>query len=289
MHYPKPHFPLRPPERWFRYYQSIARGQIEPLPLEALSTHPPVHRLAWSNYLGYGATQEDLDRSLAAYAGCVSYVDECIGHLLSSVEHLGLADDTLIVYSADHGEMAGAHGLWHKQLFYEESVRIPLVVRGPDVPQGEAQNTLVSLIDIFPTLCDLAGQPIPEETAGVSLLPMMRGSQPTADRTIFSEIAWREDWQGCMVRQGNWKYCWYLDGAAELYDLAKDPCENHNLAEAPVATATRDELHKRLVEFWRPDEQEERRTTLPRLKDNKGQYVAMQYCLRDGTWADAWP
>lgn len=109
------------------------------------------------------------------------------------------------------------------------------------------------------------------------------------ERAIFSEIAWRPDWQGCMVRWRNWKYCWYPNGDAELYDLSSDPGENVSLATDASASSVRDALHERLVAFWEPDHLEERRNTLPRLKENKGDHVAMQYVLCDGTWVDAWP
>ena len=88
-------------------------------------------------YLGYGASQDDLDRTLAGYAGNVGYLDECIGHLLESIDHLGYAEDTFVIYTSDHGEMAGAHDLWHKQMFYEESARVPFLLRGPGVPRGK--------------------------------------------------------------------------------------------------------------------------------------------------------
>jgi arylsulfatase A-like enzyme len=147
----------------------------------------------------------------------------------------------------------------------------------------------VSLVDVYPTFCDLAGREAPAEAAGISLMPAVRGERLPPDREVFSEIAWRPDWQGCMVRREIWKYCWYLDGAAELYDLEADPGEHSNLADDAAARAIRDDLHRRLVEFWRPDEQNGRRQALPRLSDNKGAHVAMQYCLPDGAWVDAWP
>ena len=287
--YPKPHFPLRPPKRWFDFYEETARGQIRLSTADDLHDRPPVHRLAWENYLAYGATQEEIDRALAAYAGNVSYVDECIGHMLESLDHLGFADDTLVIYSADHGEMAGAHGLWHKQLFYEESVRVPLIFAGPGVPEGETRSDLASLLDIYPTFCEVAGLPGPERAAGRSLIPVLRGEELPHDRTVFSEIAWQPDWQGCMIRRQHWKYCWYLDGAAELYNLEADPEENVNLAADDQHEVIRDDLHRRLVAFWQPDKQKERRESLDRLTSNKGVHVAMQYCLGDGSWVDAWP
>ena len=288
--YPRPHFPYQPPARWFNDYRDWARGRLQPRSQEDMAGRHPVDRLHWEHYLSYGASQDDLDRALAGYAGNVSYLDECIRHLLESIDHLGYADDTYVIYSSDHGEMAGAHGLWHKQMFYEESARVPLLVRGPGIAPGMRCQSLASLVDLFPTFCDLAGVAIPGHCAGESLVPFLREpSQVRNERCVFSEIAWRKGHEGAMVRKGPWKYCRFLEGEPLLFNLEMDENESVNLAGAAEHRPVREELDAVLMEFWKPEELETRRNSLPQV-GNKGSYpVAMQYCLPDGTWVDAWP
>lgn len=288
--YPKPHFPYQPPVRWFERYKECVKGRAHILTEEEIRGRLPVHQEHWKHYLGYGPAQDEMDRALAGYAGNVSYMDENIGRLLDSVKHLGYMDNTVIIYSSDHGEMAGAHGLWHKQMFYEESARIPLIFAGPGIGRSEKRHNVVSLIDIFPTLCALAGFPIPNHCAGKSLVPFL--SMPgdlDNNRMIFSEIAWRPECQGAMARYGPWKYCWYIDGTDELYNLEKDPGEINNRVNDTNIADIRDKLQKSLLEFWQPGNLKQRLQALPKVL-GKGEYaVAMQYCLPGGAWVDAWP
>lgn len=290
VHYPRPHFPYQPPERWFRHYREWARGRLHPRSREEMAGRHPIDQTHWEHYLGYGASQDDLDRTLAGYAGNVSYMDECIGQLLKSIDHLGYAEDTYVIYSSDHGEMAGAHDLWHKQMFYEESARIPFIVRGPGVAKEARCRSLVSLVDLFPTFCDLAGVAIPGHCAGESLVPFLREpSQVRKERSVFSEIAWRPGHEGAMVRKGPWKYCRYLEGEPVLFNLEQDENESVNLAGDEEYERVREELDDLLLEFWKPDELETRRNSLPQVRNKGAHPVAMQYCLADGTWVDAWP
>lgn len=289
VHYPKPHFPWQPPARWFEAYRDVTRGVVRAPTADEMKDRLPAHRKAWEVYQGYGPTQDEVDRTLAGYCGNVSYMDECLGHLLASVEHLGYGDDTLIVYSTDHGEMAGAHGLWHKQLFYEESARVPLIFAGPGAVRGETRDQLSSLIDLFPTFCDIAGLPTPDHCVGRSLHPLLERSGEWPERTVFSDIAWGQ-WDGCMARRGPWKYCWYPIGGEELYDLSADPNEDRNLEGEPRVADIQAELKHELMDFWRPEELEARKKSLPRVRGKGNAHdVALQHCLPDGTWADAWP
>ena len=290
VHYPRPHFPYQPPARWFNCIREWARGRLRPVSREEMQGRHLVDRIHWEYYLGYGASQDDLDRTLAGYAGNVGYLDECIGHLLESIDHLGYAEDTFVIYTSDHGEMAGAHDLWHKQMFYEESARVPFLLRGPGVPRGKRCRSPVSLVDCFPTICDLAGIAIPDHCAGESLVPLLEvPSRVQDDRCVFSEIAWRDGHAGAMVRKGPWKYCRFEEGEPILYNLDEDPNEMENLSAISEHSLVRKELEAILLEFWQPEELERRRHLLPKVR-NKGAYpVAMQYCSPGGSWVDAWP
>jgi len=289
VHYPRPHFPFVPPRRWSDRYDGRVHCPLSTR--EDFSDRPKYHLASWEIYQGYGATQEDLDRGLAGYAGNVSFVDECIGRLLDSVEHLGFAHDTVAIYSADHGEMAGAHGLWHKQLFYEESARVPLIFAGAGVETGGVRSDLVGLIDIFPTLCDLASAPIPDHCTGVSLKALLAGSVELDERTMFSEINWQPGRlpAGCMLRRGRWKYIWYTDEGEELYDLEADPHEDENVIHRPDLAHLHERLRRDLRSFWKPEELEKRIASVGRWRSKGAHPVAMQWCLPDGSWVDAWP
>jgi choline-sulfatase len=106
---------------------------------------------------------------------------------------------------------------------------------------------------------------------------------------VFSEIAWSDEIAGCMVRTGDWKYCYYIDGSEELYNLILDPDEVRNLARQKDKSDIKKTLRSAVMEFWQPDELEYRRNRLGKCPDKNLQGVASQYCLPDGTWADAWP
>jgi choline-sulfatase len=250
----------------------------------------PVHQASWERYLGFGATQADMDRGLAGYSGSVSYLDEMIGHLVASLKHMGYGEDTLIIYSSDHGDMAGAHGLWHKQLFYEESGRVPLLFSGPGVAQGEERDHIVSLVDMFPTLCEAAGLAIPDHCDGLSLAPLLQEPGELADRSVFSEIVYDKDsWRGCMLRRGPWKYCWYVGDHEELFNLDTDPGEDSNLVGNSKFQDVRNELREELLEWWDPDDIDRRVGLLPTTNKEDKHFMPFQNVLSDGQWVDAWP
>ena len=290
VHYSKPHFPWQCPERWFEKYREVAKGRLRVFSEEEMADRLPIHQTAWQHYLGFGATQEDLDRGLAGYSGSVSYLDEMIGHLVDSLEYLGYLEDTLIVYSSDHGDMAGAHGLWHKQLFYEESARVPLIFSGPGVAEGETRDQVVSLVDLFPTFCDLAKVEIPDHCDGVSLVPLLDGKGELPDRLVFSEIVFQgEHWRGCMARWKQWKYCWYVGDHEELYNLVDDPGEEVNLAGLEDVQEVHQRLRSELLDWWQPDELDKRIQSLPMATKADNHFWPFQHVLPGDRWVDAWP
>ena len=290
VHYPKPHFPWQPPRRWFEAYREIARGQVRTYSEAEMQDRLPVHQTAWNHYLGFGATQEDLDRGLAGYAGNVSYLDEMIGHLMASMEYMGYLKDTLIIYASDHGDMAGAHGLWHKQLFYEESARVPLIFSGPGVAEGERRDPVVSLVDLFPTLCDVAGLEIPNHCDGLSLAPLLEAPGELPDRLVFSEIVFQgPHWRGAMVRHGPWKYCWYVGDQEELYHLDEDPLEDVNLVGDPDVGPVQQRLREALLDWWQPDDLERRIQLLPKTTKEDRHFWPFQHVLPENRWVDAYP
>lgn len=177
-------------------------------------------------------------RAVASYYGLISFCDALIGRLLQAIAESPLAENTVVIYVSDHGEMAGHHGIWQKQCFYEPAVRVPMILRVPGAPAGLRVEAGTSLMDLLPTLLEIAGQP-PPPTPGRSLLPAVRGEH-FEDQPIFSEYhTVGSATAGYMVRLGRWKYIHYVDLPEQLFDLQDDPDEICDRAGDPTC---RDEL-----------------------------------------------
>lgn len=159
------------------------------------------------------------------YFANVSLIDEQIGKMLAALEGRGQLDRTLIMFTSDHGDALGDHGLPYKSFFYDCMARVPLIVRGPGVVAGGRCRSLVSLLDLVPTLYRAAGVAAPTTLEGVDLTGVLADPSGTAREVVFSEIMGR-----VMVRDEHFKYAHYVDGDAELYDLGNDPDECRNLA-----------------------------------------------------------
>jgi arylsulfatase A-like enzyme len=174
---------------------------------------------------------------LADYYALIAYVDEQVGRVLDALDESGHADNTLVVFFADHGLAVGQHGLMGKQNLYDHSLRVPLIFRGPGVPQNQQAHTLCALADIFPTLCELTGHPIPPTVEGRSLAPALR--DPSA--SIRDVLKFRYKHLQRAVRQGDFKRIDYSVGGTsttQLFNLAEDPFETRNLAEDPAHRKT---------------------------------------------------
>jgi choline-sulfatase len=295
LHYDKPHFPINPPAEFFNRY----RDQVK-LPErwfgddrdEYLSKQVPLVQTNFKNEGYYHADKEDHLKTLAAYYGCVEWVDQNIGQVLEVLEYLGLADNTIVIYTSDHGEMGTEHGSWQKMVFFEASVRVPLLIRWPGNIKPQQTDLLTGLLDLFPTLCEAAGLEIPESCEGIHLLPSLSGSQTPERDHIFSETVLLKQprMAGCMIRQGNWKFNYYLDESSELYDLAADPDETENLTANGNHAETVKELKEKVLDFWHPEEQLNRYNSTPRMPREKHFYpYSNQFMLGNGTIADAQP
>jgi arylsulfatase A-like enzyme len=199
-------------------------------------------------------------RWLAAYYACVSQMDAAAGQVLDTLDALGLADRTLVLYTSDHGEMAGEHGLHQKFVFYEGSARVPLLMRCPWLaPAGTASRTPVDLADLVPTCLDVCDLPFPDPTGphaleGTSLAPLLQQPERTAPHGkgfAFSEMAYSPG-PAYMIRRGRWKYVHYTGtNERQLFDLDADPGEVHDLAGTPAAAPIEADLRRRLL-HWLP-------------------------------------
>jgi len=294
VHFDKPHFPINPPPAYFENY----RERVTPASSSegSAGTLPPFLQKAVERYgmtHHYGRNPELHQRALAAYYGCVEWIDNAIGRLLEVLDYLGLAENTIVIYTTDHGEMGTEHGLWQKTAFFEASARVPLLVRWPGrFAAGSRRREVVGLIDLFPTLCEAAGVRTPDTCEGVSLMPLLTDEGTITRDAIFSEsvVLGEPEHAGCMIRTDKWKYNLYLDGFEELYDLEADPGELRNVAGLPQHTAVRDELRQRVEEFWRPGEQLQRFHRTPSVAHEKHFYpYSNQFLSGDGIVVDARP
>ncbi len=267
-----PHCPFICPPDLFEYYMDVL-----PLPAKIAAGNVPQQILnRQQSDQPRDITEDHIRRARAGYWGLVQWVDEQIGLVLNALEQTGHADEFLILYTSDHGEMAGERGLWQKTCFYEESVRVPTIVAGAGIEAGRSINANTSHLDILPTMAGLAGLPVPESAYGVDLSPVLRGrSALDQNRIIFSEYfegGQKNDpigtqVNGVMAKKGQLKWIDYCDGDSELFDLSNDAAESHNLSGSPNYASVQSELEeaiRSLPEPWRVHRPGWRMTQRPR-------------------------
>lgn len=175
-------------------------------------------------------TPEETRRHIAEYYAMITHLDAQIGRVLVALQQSGQADNTLIVLAGDNGLALGQHGLMGKQNLYDHSVRVPLVISGPGVPQGQRNEAYTYLIDIYPTLCDLVGLDIPDTVEGLSLVPSLQDPGRSVRDSLY--CAYRQFQRS--VRDARFKLIEYRVGGhrtTQLFDLQADPWERNNLAD----------------------------------------------------------
>jgi len=247
-----PHDPYDPPEEMADLYYDA------PIPApvgspDELIHKPPAQRGRGKNSLDNSmfrldlsqATSEHYRRWRAHYYANITLVDEGIGKILTALEANGLLDETMIIFTSDHGDALGDHGLPFKNFFYDSMVHVPLIIRGPDVPQGERCPALVSSLDLVPFFYHLCEIDPPVTLPGQNLSTLINDPQATIREVVFSETLGR-----AMVQTRGHKYAHYTDGSAELYDLTADPHEITNLAGDPHYAETELRLKGLLLEHW---------------------------------------
>jgi choline-sulfatase len=197
---------------------------------------------------------EKARRHIAYYYANLAQMDDNAGKVLRALRDLNLENDTIVLYTSDHGEMLGEHKLWQKFVFYESSVRIPLLVRVPGMPAGGVSRTLVSNVDLAATLGELTGLHMPGKTDGHSYVQDLNTPSTTRDTTVFSEYNLGNPRAKYMIRRGDWKYNYYTHDIAELYNLREDRDEMHNLAALPQYKSKVEELKSRMFAWYQPPE-----------------------------------
>ena len=281
-----PHDPRWAPDDLLAHYGADNQGpqgapseQAPPLPVNYLPAHPFHHGHPGLrdevNVQGVLRRRDEatIRNELGRQFACNENIDQQIGRVLARLEEMGELDDTIVVYTADHGMAIGRHGLQGKQNLYEHTWRVPMIVKGPGVPAGARVRGNVYLLDLLPTLCDYAGIAPPQTVEGVSMRPVLSGDRDVSRDVLYGVYAGGTKPGMRCVRKGDWKLIQYdvLDGSVrktQLFHLGDNPdelLEQHavdvvqaltgnkpqrdqvNLADDPRYTAQRQELEALLL------------------------------------------
>jgi choline-sulfatase len=255
--------PHDPWELRARYWDLYDRSEVElpavpPIPLDDADPHS--RRLREMCGVDAAALSDEQVRAARhAYHAAVSYLDERVGEVLGALGEAGLDDDTIVVFTADHGEMLGERGLWFKMSFFEQSARVPLFVRRPGGAVGRRVAEAVSLLDLGPTLLELAGAPPLGAVDGESLVPLMDAGAGRRSAAVVGEyLAEGVNAPAVMVRRGQHKLIHCPGDPDQLYDLAEDPAELVNLAGVPKHAELLGELREEVARRWDLDDLERR-------------------------------
>lgn len=260
------HTPLLAPKKYVDLYDP-ATMELSPAQPDQDIGVPAVARRMGRNYdvfnglyPQFAQTPEREREALAAYYACATFVDAQIGLVLDGLEKAGLAENTIVVFFSDHGFQLGEHGMWSKFSLFEQSTRVPLIVRLPGAAgNGRVSDAMVELVDVLPTLAEWWGLPRDARWEGDSFASLVQQPAQPWKEAVFSSIP--INGLGRMVRTPSWRYSeWRKDKslpgqsapvARELYDLRKDPFEQINLADDQAHAAQAAEMAGRLQAGWR--------------------------------------
>ncbi len=255
-----PHSPFVTTQHYWDLYRhdEIDLPTVAPISIDEMDAMS-----RWLHYAHAGdlhtVTDEHVRNARHAYYGMCSYIDDKVGQLLQTLHETGLAENTVVVFTADHGEMLGERGMWFKQCFYEWSVRVPLVFHFPKLLAPRRVSELVSLVDLLPTFTDLASAGHPPEAVspldGASLVELATGDAVTDWReTVISEYTGEGVVAPCrMIRRDRYKYIYTHGHPPLLYDLETDPTECDNLAEQAQFASLVADLQAAVLEDWDPE------------------------------------
>jgi arylsulfatase A-like enzyme len=234
------------PRLWPPGYEKTYDPAKIPLPKDFRGEHPFDHGNARGRdevLLPFPRMADDVRQELAAYYATISHMDEQIGRILKSLDDAGQRDNTLVIFTSDHGLAIGSHGLVGKQNMYEHTIGVPLIFAGPGISAGKRVDAQCYLRDLFPTVCELVGIPAPA-VDGNSLVPVLRSEQAEVHPFI---VGYFQDSQR-MIRAGSWKLIWYPKIERwQLFDLAADPSELTDLASDPSQQQRRARLRDKLM------------------------------------------
>jgi choline-sulfatase len=267
--YASPHPPFQVPQRFWDKYPL---DQV-PMPVQWRKAdqpqHPATQYLSWMNSFSDEFEEDFVRRVIAGYCGLISVVDEHVGTVMSAVERLGLSGSTRVLYTSDHGEAAGHHGIMGKGNHYEHALNVPLLLSGPGVPAGSVSEQITSHVDLFPTIAEALGTEMMAEDAtlpGVSLWSAITGEQKD-DRHAFAEFhAMGALNAGFSLREGNHKLIYHVGMPRQLFDVVNDPLEENDLMAGAGFTNLADQLEAKLRRIVDPEAVEEQAKADQRAK-----------------------
>ncbi|MEM7144667.1 MAG: sulfatase [Verrucomicrobiota bacterium] len=251
----KPHTPMLCPQKYIDLYD---RGAIElsPATVDADINVPALARRKDQDHVTFRFLESE-KMTYIAYLACTSFMDAQLGYVLDALEESGLANNTVVIFVSDHGFQLGEHGLWCKNVLFDQTVRVPFLIRIPGLEtNGTQTDALVELVDLYPTICDLLDIPPPHnKLEGTSLLPLLADPKRKWKKAAFTELRLGQN-TARTARTATHRYStWHNpEGkllATELYDLRTDPLEQHNLAGDPDHRKSENKMAAILKNNWK--------------------------------------
>jgi choline-sulfatase len=250
----KPHNPFTPAKRFAEMFKpeemklspTWGKAELDSVPRQVR------HEIKSSHYTPELLEPAEAQKRMAYYYGSLAQMDDCAGKILRALKRLGLDENTIVVYTSDHGEMLGDLGLWNKFQFYEGSCGVPFMVRLPGGAPAQCDVPL-SLVSLRATLAELCHVPMDGPSDGKSFASLVRDPKSNFDYgPVFSEFSILNNNAKYMIRDGQLKYTYWVNDVPELYDLSADPDELHNLAGRPEYAGKVKELHEKLFAWYTP-------------------------------------
>ena len=244
-----PHHPYAPIPKYAAMYD---RDSME---LPPNYSHEKLSKWCNSKYKPSNMTNEEVKKMRAYYFGFCTQVDAEIGRLLKGLEDLGMAENTIVIFVSDHGDMLGEHGRFYKGVMYEASARVPFMIRWPGMNNPREESTPVMHADLVPTILNAAGIDIPTNLPGRDLRPLLNASGKWPERTIYSEY-FANSASHLMVRRGPYKliasapYGKWTEFQYQLFNVEEDPWECNDLTEDPAQNNIFKDLHAELITIW---------------------------------------
>ena len=249
----KPHLPFNAPKKYWDLYSRdqvpLAKNPFMPENAPEQAWHNFGELRAYTNIPSDKVLSDSLSRKLVhGYYACVSYTDAIVGWVLNTLEETGLDDNTIVVLWGDHGWSLGGHTLWCKHSCFHNALRVPIIIKDPTKPMGQKSSSFASLLDLYPTLCEMAGLPIPAHVEGKSLVPILENPENQVQPVIFTR--WK---RGESIRTDTHLYTRYFSPEGNpvsqmLYDHITDPEENVNVVNLPGNRELVNQLQQQLAQ-----------------------------------------
>jgi len=242
----RPHYPMVAPRQYFDRYPHdqmtlphVPEGDLDDIPPAGISASN-------SRQNGLGAYPDNQRRMWSGYRASVTFMDAQVGRVINELDRLGLTESTVIVFISDHGYHLGDHTFWQKANLHEQVTRVPLIIAAPGVMPSRSRS-LSQLVDVYPTLCELTGVPVPKSVQGKSLVPILRDPTSQVHEAAFSYTRGGHH----ALRTDRFAYMRYADATEELYDMDADPDQHNNLAQHAAYSEMLTKLRLQLEERFR--------------------------------------